>query len=317
MTLKILMLKGLPASCKSTYANKLLKSEPGKWKRVNKDCLRDMLDDGEYNKDNEYFVNLLQMKAIYLALKNSKSVICDNTNLSSSAFKRLCKIADDIGDVIVEEKNFYSTVDECIERDARRSGRARVGEEVIKGLYNRYNLKYGLPEERKLYFEKNEIITAKQDTSKEHAILVDLDGCVSLFNKQFDNKKIETIKGAHFRNPYDASTADKDMLNEPVAEAVRAMKDRGYKIIFISGRQDKYNTQTVEFLNKHFDFEYDLFMRKTDDLRKDSIVKKEIYESEIKDKHYVMFILDDRKQVIDMWRQELGLTAFQVNYGDF
>jgi len=27
--------------------------------------------------------------------------------------------------------------------------------------------------------------------------------------------------------------------------------------------------------------------------------------------------LDDRNQVVDMWRRELALPCFQVNYGDF
>ena len=58
-------------------------------------------------------------------------------------------------------------------------------------------------------------------------------------------------------------------------------------------------------------------MRDGADLRKDSIVKREFYDNEIRDQYFVEFVLDDRNQVVDMWRKDLGLTCLQVNYGDF
>ena len=57
-------------------------------------------------------------------------------------------------------------------------------------------------------------------------------------------------------------------------------------------------------------------MRTLGDMRKDSIVKQELYEQNILGKFNVSFILDDRQQVVDMWRS-LGLTVFQVAEGDF
>ena len=61
---------------------------------------------------------------------------------------------------------------------------------------------------------------------------------------------------------------------------------------------------------------YELHMRKTGDSRKDCIVKKEIFDAEIKDKYYIEFILDDRDQVVKMWRS-MGLTCLQVADGNF
>ena len=58
-----------------------------------------------------------------------------------------------------------------------------------------------------------------------------------------------------------------------------------------------------------------LVMRKTGDYRKDSIVKREMFEEHIEGKYNVLFVLDDRNQVVDMWRKELGLTCLQCNYG--
>jgi hypothetical protein len=58
-------------------------------------------------------------------------------------------------------------------------------------------------------------------------------------------------------------------------------------------------------------------MRDTGDTRKDSVLKKELYEAHVKGHYFVNFVLDDRNQVVDIWRLELGLPCLQVNYGDF
>ena len=60
-----------------------------------------------------------------------------------------------------------------------------------------------------------------------------------------------------------------------------------------------------------------LEMRREKDGRQDAIVKRELFDTHILGKYYVEFVLDDRNQVVDLWRNDLGLTCFQVNYGDF
>ena len=59
-----------------------------------------------------------------------------------------------------------------------------------------------------------------------------------------------------------------------------------------------------------------IFIRAVNDSRKDSVIKREIYEKEIKGKYNIIAIFDDRNQVVEMWRS-LGLTVLQCNYGDF
>lgn len=46
-------------------------------------------------------------------------------------------------------------------------------------------------------------------------------------------------------------------------------------------------------------------------------MKRELYETFVEGKYNVRLVLDDRNQVVDMWRDELGLTCFQVAPGDF
>ena len=58
-------------------------------------------------------------------------------------------------------------------------------------------------------------------------------------------------------------------------------------------------------------------MRKEQDFRKDSIVKKEIYHEHVIGKFNTVAIYDDRQQVVDMIRNELGLKVFQVESNNF
>lgn len=54
-----------------------------------------------------------------------------------------------------------------------------------------------------------------------------------------------------------------------------------------------------------------LLMRKGGDQRRDSIVKREMYEQSIEPYFDVLLVIDDRPQVCDLWRG-LGLPLLQV-----
>lgn len=58
-------------------------------------------------------------------------------------------------------------------------------------------------------------------------------------------------------------------------------------------------------------------MRAAGDYRKDAVIKKEMFDTQIEGKYFVEFVLDDRNQVVDLWRKDLNLPCFQVYYGDF
>lgn len=133
------------------------------------------------------------------------------------------------------------------------------------------------------------------------AILCDLDGTLAYLNG---------------RNPYDASSCVDDILNEPIAHIVRTYAAAGVKVILVSGREARYRKPTEHWLAEH-EIPYDaLFMRRTRDFRKDAIIKTEIYRGNIEGNYRVLFVLDDRNQVVDQWRA-LGLTCLQVAPGDF
>lgn len=138
----------------------------------------------------------------------------------------------------------------------------------------------------------------------QETIICDLDGTLCLFEKEDKSKP-------HYRNPYESGRCGNDLLNEAVASVVGK-----YNVIFVSGREDKYMPETIDWLHKHKMVWKALYMRKSGDNRKDSIVKEEIYKTKIEPNYDIKFVLDDRNQVVEMWRS-LGLVCFQVAPGNF
>lgn len=325
---KIEMLVGIPGAGKSTYCRELMKKEPGKWKRINNDDLRNMIDNGVWSQDNEKAITDLRNHIIRDYLKRGSSILIDNLNINRRHFDDVCKIAKSVNsDIQVYEKSFYIELDEAIARDAKREGKAQVGEAVVKKWFKELGgkqFKFFKPRVE-IYKQRagnlNQTVDAPAFVEGvSEAIICDLDGTLALI---------------HNRSPYDASNCDiKDLPNVPVIETVLAHYKAGRKIIFCSGREDKYKPETIRFIEKHClvdnsndpkdrdwipmvkPIEYQLYMRKTDDFRKDAIIKEEIYQENIEGKVNVLLILDDRSSVVSFWRSK-GLVCFQVAPGDF
>ena len=297
--LEILLTKGIPASGKSTFAKKL--AEQGSHTRVNKDDLRAMLHSSVFTEANEKFVLSTRDFIVEECLRKDLSVVVDDTNFDGQHFKRMCLIAEKYSSkgIVVREKYFPIELSVAHERnDARTVG--KIPRSVIDKMYKRYVEGKTIKERFIQFTDKKEDLT--QDKNLPPAIICDIDGTLSLFTPEM-------------RNPYDASTSDNDMLNQPVADVINAFK--GTQIIFVSGREDKYKEPTERFLKKHLpDLNYLLYMRKTGDMRNDAIIKKEIYVDNIWCNYFVKFVLDDRVRVVREWR-DMGLTCFQVAEGMF
>ncbi len=123
---KVILTKGLPGSGKTTWAKSVINQQPGAYKRVNKDDLRAMLDDGHWGKRSEGFVLQVRNTIIQHALVNDLHVIVDDTNFNpihEDDIRRLVhKInQDDQKSHWVEIKDFSDVpVETCIERDLKR-----------------------------------------------------------------------------------------------------------------------------------------------------------------------------------------------------
>lgn len=285
MSKTVILTFGLPACGKTTWCKQLQADHPGQYKHIAKDDLRAMMDDGKWSGSNEKMVVKARDMLINLALDAGKHVLVDDTNLNDVHETHIRDMVKARGDATVEIKDFTDVpLGTCIERDLKRTN--SVGEKVIRTMYNEWLR----PDPPKIEY----------DPDLPGAVICDLDGTLALLNG---------------RDPYNASTCEQDGLNTPVLETLqRFAADRS--VILVSGRMDTYRAQTEAWLKSH-DVPYSaLYMRPKGDLRKDVVVKQEIYEREIKGKYNVLFVLDDRQQVVDGWRS-LGLTVFQVAEGDF
>ena len=305
---KVIVLVGIPASSKSTWA-KLEVSKNPNIVRVNRDDIRVMTFNYVFSEDNEKLVVSIRDHVIKQALKKGRDVIVDDCNINRRNFKDICTLVKSSNiDCMVMEKSFYVELDEAIARNNRREGHACVPENVVRDMWKKSGGKqHQFYKPRVEIFNKNvhnsSVMPALvQDSSKPKAIVCDIDGTLSILGD---------------RSPYDAAKSDEvDLPNIPVVETVRLYYEAGYKIIFCSGREDKFEDVTKRFIEKCLPgVEYQLLMRKTGDFRGDDIVKEQIFNNNIRDNYNILMVMDDRSRVVCKWR-EIGLTCLQVAPGD-
>lgn len=145
---------------------------------------------------------------------------------------------------------------------------------------------------------------------KTPAIICDLDGTLALRGD---------------RDPYNYLLAIEDVPYWAVIHMVKALytgyTQAGYPVVLllVSGRED-HSRHIVEYwLSTHDIFDSiprQVYLREDNDNRRDAVVKEEIYNLYIKPTYEVLCVIDDRKQVVRMWRN-LGLLCLQVAEGDF
>ena len=330
------ILRGLPGCGKSTHAAEMIRKEPKRFIRINRDDLRGMAVGPSNNphardNDREELVRSMKNELARQAIKDGYDVILDDTHLVPMTVKKLHELAASIGDVKVIEKCFNTSVEECISRDAKRTGYAQVGEKIIKDMARGAGLdKKRVLHDKETYYEPrgDSFRLVVQDDSLPKAVMCDLDGTLAIIGD---------------RTPYDATDCDViDKPNWAVINCVLAMHAQGVKVLFMSGRDQKYRAETQRFiekycraplywvlsagddkLSKEASIPYELHMRGETapdpeklDQRKDSVIKQELFDAHVRDKFNVLFVLDDRNQVVDFWRS-IGLPTFQVAPGNF
>ncbi len=148
-------------------------------------------------------------------------------------------------------------------------------------------------------------------TMKPKAIIVDLDG---------------TLADVSHRRPFlDETPPDWKSFNEscivdPVngwcKSLVLAMYFQRVAVIVTSGRWEEFRDASRTWLDDNgIPFAF-LYLRQNGDQRSDAIVKEEILNKEILPRFDVLFAVDDRKSVVEMWRRN-GIVCLQCAEGDF
>lgn len=300
----VLILRGLPASGKSTYARSLLASEPNRWVRINRDDIRAMASTRGAPLF-ESFAWEMKRHGLRIALEADKDVILDDTHLNEKHLRDVHKWLAEIGDVRVEEVPFNASIEDCVRRDADRPDATRVGENAIRAMAHGAKLDSGRVLLLRVVHHPSHVagITVNNDHSLPDAVICDIDGTLAITGD---------------RSPYDvARSMFVDEPNKPVVDILLAMLRAQKNIVFITGRSEKYRAETCEFIERCLrvasDVEgvYELHMRRYGDDRPDFIVKRDAYVEHVQRRYHVDFVLDDSPRCCAIYRA-LRLTCLQL-----
>ena len=166
----------------------------------------------------------------------------------------------------------------------------------------------------------------------KHTVIFDLDG--TLADIEIRRKKSIKPNGKMdwdiFFHP-DNIKYDKPI--PAIVSLIQTFEDKGYNTVIFSGRNDRSWNETKLWL-KRYEIPYDLLVMRPDKFKSksfpvadgnpatsdmrfmpDEILKKKMLDTFV-DINDVLFVVDDRQKVVDMWR-DLGLVVLQPAPGNF
>ncbi|SKI66538.1 phosphatase domain-containing protein [Mycobacteroides abscessus] len=312
MPVKLTAMRGYPGAGKSLKAKQIAAATGAV--RVCRDDLRKMLHDNYHSgKDEcEDQVSTAERAQVHALLASGTSVVVDATHLESRWLRKWQKMAAQYG-ADFEVVDIVTGPLKCAANDLLRQvrGDRYVGPDVIGRMAKRHPIK-NWPKVTQLESFTPEPVEWIEGLPE--AIIVDIDGTV-----------------AHMtgRSPYDYTQVHTDTVDEHVRWLVNRIFDLrvttgGYRtrVLIVSGRDDDCRDETVKWLdNNGIPFD-ELHMRPTgakDDQGNklpDYRVKYDLFNQNVRGKYNVRFVLDDRDQVVNLWRA-LGLKCLQVQPGDF
>ena len=135
---KIYMLCGVPGSGKSTWAREQVVKLDGKGIIISRDVIRfSMLGDNDsyFAHEDEVFDEFI--KEIQEAINDEEhtSIFIDATHLNEKNRNKVLSRIWHMKDDVVIGVYFDIPLEECLRRNAQRTGRALVPETVIKNMY--------------------------------------------------------------------------------------------------------------------------------------------------------------------------------------
>lgn len=266
------------------------------------------------------------------AIKEGKVVIVDRMNFNKQQRQRYIEVAKKAG-YTVHAYVLCETPTTCLERMLKREGHETIKDEKgARSALQTFITKYEAPE----FSEGIDLIERfYPETLKPKCIVVDLDG--TLCNIEHRRHFVIPPKTSNVLgqlDPLDPTEPPKsfkkdwgsffkgipdDKVNVWCLELVKRFAPN-YEIVFCSGRDENQKKATVEWIEKNTGLseykDYTLFMRHRNDSRQDYLVKEILLDFEILPRFSPLFMVDDRKQVVDMWRRR-GFVTLACDEGDF
>jgi hypothetical protein len=141
-------------------------------------------------------------------------------------------------------------------------------------------------------------------------IICDIDGTIA--DPAHRSHLIPTGAARGMQGAWDAYTAQcaQDALIFPVATLLISMSAI-CNIAFVTSRHERFREKTSRWLWKHLGIiGAPLYMRQDKDVRPTQEVKQEIYDLHFRNARRVLFVLEDERACVDMWRS-LGLLCLQ------
>lgn len=299
---------GLPGAGKSTRAKQIVDDqERDEAVMISRDGIRMELFGYKTGMDGgaERLVSKVQEATIKEALAAGLMVVVHDCNLRAAYRKRFVKLAEESGSAWFQLDMTDVPLQTCLNRNALRD--EPVPEHVILDWHGKFikPLK-GEPMPVPAYgsgVAKGEAY--EPDLTLPPTLLVDIDGTVASH---------EGVRG-----PYDTSKYHLDNPHHDVIEIVRVYHYvLGYKIVFMSGRDEKFKDVTEEWLYQHVKVPIaGLFMRPEGDTRPDNVVKLELFNKHVRNGPWsIRYAFDDRDRVVKTWRS-IKLRTLQVAEGNF
>lgn len=292
----IILMRGLPASGKSTWAKWIARRNPDTV-RVSRDDIRSQLYPGaDYRDIDEDLVTEVETATARAALRNGKMVIVDAMHLQQRYVNRWQRLG-----YPVEIAEFHEPLDTLLERNRQRPFEDTVPEEVIRKNFQKFTNKDGSL--RKVTLNPDQYLIDYKyvpDNTLPEAFIFDIDGSLS-------------HNDGH-RSFYDYSKVYADTVHNHVASVCNDV-GTSHHVLIVSGREDSCRGETERWLRDN-NIRYDeLYMRSSGDNRADTIVKMEILRDKIAPEFEVIAAIDDRPSVCEMWRK-VGVPTFQVGDPD-
>lgn len=139
------LLSGLPGSGKSTWARQLLESlEPETAAWVSRDMIRFAMiknDEDYFSHEDEVFENFIKGINAFIKHPFIQAIIVDATHLNDKSRNKVLSHLELNPEVEVINAVFDVPLQVCLQRNAGRTGRARVSDNVIK----RMNYTFSMP----------------------------------------------------------------------------------------------------------------------------------------------------------------------------
>ena len=276
---------GAPGCGKSTLAREIIQEGEAKgetWVEINRDVIRfTKVQPGgtwaTWKWKLEDRVTEIQNDMIQHAATARVNVIISDTNTNFQGRMALNRKLQELGYEVSYHTFEDVSFEEMVKRDAvRHNG---VGAHVIY----RHHLAVQEQFRQQRY---------TPDESKRNAIIVDIDG---------------TIAEMHDRGAFEWSKVGQDKCREHVVVMVEAMAlQYEADVLLTSGRDAVCRDETLRWAHRNGVWYHPLFMRPQGDMRKDTIIKEEIFWEHIAPHYNVIAAFDDRPCVLRLWH-EIGI----------